>query len=423
MIKRKIIVLSFAILVSFSMLQNNLSLATNNTTNEGNSLSRIDGKLNFAFIVNNLEEYQQNYIDQVYNAALEIALRYNATSSNITIVGPRSNLQTDFNSTLFSLASNGTYDVIFIIGRMACHDYIFPADNRDYFRELYPSQQIVLIDSGKENSNNGLGSNTTNIEISQEQGSFMAGALIARSTDEDKFGMIVNYSSFMANEIYLYEESYLEGWISGIKYVKPNAQIDVKSLKRGNYGDDGIWDAIDDSLETRGIDAVNYLADQGIKTICISAGNASDAIYNTAETRDINIIAVDSNENNESSVILSIEKDITKMILDVVNIYNTTELIELTKDVLDFTMTYQIVEGINLVNVSSYIENLAVDESEKDAIRNDYELWQTMILNGSIVVPRNMLLPNAPGFTITSLFYSLLVIIPIIWSKRKKEKY
>lgn len=207
-----------------------------------------------------------------------------------------------YESTLMQVAETGEYDLIVTgFGTM-----IEPLANT---AKKYPDQKFLIFDTQMDYSN-GANSNVVSVQVLQNEGGFLAGALAAQLTtskaelaNEEK---VVGFVGAMESTSIL---DFLMGYIEGVKYVDPSIEVLYSFV--GNHTDSALAKELGLSQYQQGADVVFAVGQNGLGV----AEAASDANrYIIGVDYDYSERLETTNKNAASKVLTSVIKDYKGMV-------------------------------------------------------------------------------------------------------------
>ncbi|SFL13290.1 BMP family lipoprotein [Halanaerobium salsuginis] len=185
-------------------------------------------------------------------------------------------------------ASRG-YDLVIGVGFQM-------ADSLQTVASEYPDVKFAHVDQSFED----VPDNIVTLNFAEWEGSFLAGALAALTTETNNIGFVggVDYSL-----IHRFEG----GFYQGAKYINPD--ITIQSKYADSFGD-----------PARGREIALGMIDDGADVIYHAAGGSGSGVFQAAQEEDIYAIGVDSNQNfvAPGHVIASMLKKVDNAVYDTV---------------------------------------------------------------------------------------------------------
>lgn len=215
-----------------------------------------------------------------------------------------------YESTLMQAAETGEYDLIITgFGTM-----IEPLGNT---AKKYPDQKFLIFDT-QMNYADGANSNVVSVQVLQNEGGFLAGALAALVTTSDAElanpDKTVGFVGAMESTSIL---DFLMGYIEGVNYVDPSIEVLYSFV--GNHTDSALAKELGLSQYQQGADVIFAVGQNGLGV----AEAASDANkYIIGVDYDYSERLEPTNKNAASKVITSVIKDYRGMVYPMLEAIN-----------------------------------------------------------------------------------------------------
>lgn len=268
-----------------------------------------------------------------------------------------------YESTLMQVAETGEYDLIVTgFGTM-----IEPLANT---AAKYPDQKFLIFDTQMDYSN-GVNSNVVSVQVLQNEGGFLAGALAAQLTtssaelaNKDK---VVGFVGAMESTSIL---DFLMGYIEGVNYVDPSIEVLYSFV--GNHTDSALAKELGLSQYQQGADVVFAVGQNGLGV----AEAASDANrYLIGVDFDYSERLETTNKDAASKVLTSVIKDYRGMVYPILEAIN-----EGTIEWGSHRFISHAEEGVYLVN-NDYTQAIVPEE-----VWTEYEKVVEELNSGNIKV-------------------------------------
>ena len=238
--------------------------------------------------------------------------------------------------------ANRGYDLVIGVGFQM-------ADSLSTVAAEYPDVKFAHVDQYFEN----IPDNIVSLNFAEWEGSFLAGALAALTTESNVIGYVGGVDFAL---IHRFEGGYYQG----AKYI--NEDIEIKRRYADDFGD-----------PARGREIALGMIDDGADVIYHAAGGTGTGVFQAAQEEDIYAIGVDSNQNYiaPGHVIASMLKKVDNAVFDTVesvvndnyqggqNLYFT-----LADGGVDLTSLTDV--GVPVINA---FENGTISEDELEMIR------------------------------------------------------
>ena len=140
----------------------------------------------------------------------------------------------------------------------------------------YPDTEFAIIDSVVE------ADNVASLVFSEEQGSFLVGAIAAQKSEANHIGFVGGVESQLI-------QKFEAGYVAGAKAVKPDITIDVKYITP-----DGDFSGFADPAKGKTVAAGLYSG--GADVVYHAAGQSGNGVIEAAVEADALVIGVDSNQ-------------------------------------------------------------------------------------------------------------------------------
>ena len=268
-----------------------------------------------------------------------------------------------FESTLMQAAETGEYDLIVTgFGTM-----IEPLANT---AARYTDQKFLIFDTQMDYSD-GANSNVVSVQVLQNEGGFLAGALAAELTTSDaeyaNEQKVVGFVGAMESTSIL---DFLMGYIEGVNYVDPSIEVLYSFV--GNHTDSALAKELGLSQYQQGADVVFAVGQNGLGV----AEAASDANkYLIGVDFDYSERLETTNTNAASKVLTSVIKDYRGMVYPILEAIN-----EGTIEWGSHRFISHMEEGVYLVN-NDYTQAIVTDE-----VWSNYENVVEELNSGNIEV-------------------------------------
>jgi len=268
-----------------------------------------------------------------------------------------------YEPTLMQAAETGEYDLIVTgFGTM-----VEPLANT---AAKFPNQKFLIFDT-KMDFENGANSNVVSVQVLQNEGGFLAGALAALVTksdaefaNEDK---VVGFVGAMESTAIL---DFLMGYIEGVKYVDPSIEILYSFV--GNHTDSALAKELGLSQYQQGADVIFAVGQNGLG---VAEAAAAVGRYVIGVDYDYSERLESTNKEAASKVLTSVIKDYKGMVLPML------------KAIGDGTIewgTHRYIShaegGVYLVN-NDYTKAIVTDE-----VLTEYEKIVEEVNNGKIKI-------------------------------------
>lgn len=249
-----------------------------------------------------------------------------------------------YEPTLMQAAETQEYDLIVTgFGTM-----IEPLANT---AEKYPDQKFLMFDTQMDYTD-GANSNVISVQVLQNEGGFLAGALAAGVTTSDaelaNEEKIVGFVGAMESTSIL---DFLMGYIEGVNYVDPSIEVLYSFV--GNHTDSALAKELGLSQYQQGADVIFAVGQNGL------------GVAEAADDADKYLIGVDfdyserletTNKDAASKVLTSVIKDYRGMVYPILEAIN--------EDTVEWG-THSFIshgeEGVYLIN-NEYTKNIVPDE-------------------------------------------------------------
>ena len=342
--RNKIVVLVVALMLL-------LTACTNSTEPEGNNSE--DGVYkNVMFVVTGSLGGRTNNDDV-----------FAAISDYVATVGGKvdtfeCNMDTSlYESTLMQAAETGEYDLIVTgFGTM-----IEPLGNT---ASKFPDQKFLIFDTQMDFSE-GKNSNVVSVQVLQNEGGFLAGAMAALVTtsdaeyaNEDK---VVGFVGAMESTAIL---DFLMGYIEGVKYV--DSSIEVLYSFVGNHTDSALAKELGLSQFQQGADVVFAVGQNGLGVA--EAANDSNR-YLVGVDYDYSVRLEETNKDAAAKILTSVIKDYRGMVYPMLEAINDGSIEWGTHSFISHAES-----GVYLVN-NDYTKAIVSDEvwSEYEKVVSDLD--------------------------------------------------
>ncbi|MDR7870229.1 MAG: BMP family ABC transporter substrate-binding protein [Tissierellaceae bacterium] len=268
-----------------------------------------------------------------------------------------------YESTLMQVAETGEYDLIVTgFGTM-----IEPVANT---AAKYADQKFLIFDTQMDYSN-GANSNVVSVQVLQNEGGFLAGALAAELTtsnaeyaNEDK---VVGFVGAMESTAIL---DFLMGYIDGVNYVDPSIEVLYSFV--GNHTDSALAKELGLSQYQQGADVVFAVGQNGLG-VAEAAADANK--YLVGVDFDYSERLETTNKNAASKVLTSVIKDYRGMVYPILEAIN-----EGTIEWGSHRFISHAEEGVYLVN-NDYTQAIVPEE-----VWTEYQKVVEELNSGSIEV-------------------------------------
>jgi len=185
--------------------------------------------------------------------------------------------------------ANRGYDLVIGVGFQM-------ADSLSTVAAEYPDVKFAHVDQYFEN----IPDNIVSLNFAEWEGSFLAGALAALTTESNVIGYVGGVDFAL---IHRFEGGYYQG----AKYI--NQDIEIKRRYADDFGD-----------PARGREIALGMIDDGADVIYHAAGGTGTGVFQAAQEQDIYAIGVDSNQNYiaPGQIIASMLKKVDNAVYDTV---------------------------------------------------------------------------------------------------------
>lgn len=167
----------------------------------------------------------------------------------------------DFEEQFNSVAKSGDYDLVFVLGWEL-------VDALQKTAKAYPKQKFVFIDGVLEDPN------MLYVDFTEEEGSFMVGAMAAIMTTKTGIKGINSQKKigFVGGRDIPVIRNFLTGYEQGAKYVDPS--VEVKSVFAGTFDDPARGNELALALYGGGVDIVYNVAGPTGEGVLLAAKNS-----------------------------------------------------------------------------------------------------------------------------------------------------
>ncbi|NLY45148.1 MAG: BMP family ABC transporter substrate-binding protein [Tissierella sp.] len=268
-----------------------------------------------------------------------------------------------YESTLMQVAETGEYDLIVTgFGTM-----IEPVSNT---AERYPDQKFLIFDTQMDFSN-GANSNVVSVQVLQNEGGFLAGALAAQLTTSDaeyaNGDKVVGFVGAMESTSIL---DFLMGYIEGVNYVDPSIEVLYSFV--GNHTDSALAKELGLSQYQQGADVVFAVGQNGLG---VAEAAADAGRYLVGVDFDYSERLETTNKDAASKVLTSVIKDYRGMVYPMLEAINEGTIEWGTHSFISHAE-----EGVYLVN-NDYTQAIVPSE-----VWSEYESVVEELNSGNIKV-------------------------------------
>ncbi|MFP4370991.1 MAG: BMP family protein [Halanaerobium sp.] len=171
------------------------------------------------------------------------------------------------------------------------------ADTLETVAQDYPEVKFAHVD---QDFGDDILDNVVSLNFAEWEGSFLAGALAALTTENDVVGYVGGVDSSLI-------QRFEGGFYQGVKYI--DSDIEVKRRYADSFGD-----------PARGREIALGMIDDDADVIYHASGGTGNGVFQAAEEEDIYAIGVDSNQNYIAPgyVIASMLKKVDNAVFDIV---------------------------------------------------------------------------------------------------------
>lgn len=288
---------------------------------------------------------------------------YAAISDYVATVGGKvdtfeCNMDTSlYESTLMQAAETGEYDLIVTgFGTM-----IEPLGNT---ASKYPDQKFLIFDTQMDYSD-GKNPNVVSVQVLQNEGGFLAGALAALVTTSDaeyaNEQKVVGFVGAMESTAIL---DFLMGYIEGVKHVDPSIEVLYSFV--GNHTDSALAKELGLSQFQQGADVVFAVGQNGLGVA--EAANDSNR-YLIGVDYDYSVRLEDTNKDAAAKILTSVIKDYRGMVYPMLEAINDGSINWGTHSFISHAES-----GVYLVN-NDYTKAIVSDEvwSEYEKVVSDLD--------------------------------------------------